>query len=80
MPREKCCTASLDYKIESIVTVDDRGQMVLPKSVRQKLDIGPGDRLAIAIGERNGRICCLQLIPMEDLDKKASEIVSEATK
>ncbi|OPY31728.1 MAG: SpoVT / AbrB like domain protein [Methanomassiliicoccales archaeon PtaU1.Bin124] len=80
MPESKCCSSPMDYKIESIVTVDERGQMVLPKNIRQKLGINAGDRLAVAIGVREGKVCCLQLILMPELDRKAGEIVSEGSK
>jgi len=80
MPSQKCCAPVMDYKIEAIVNIDERGQMVLPKSIRQRLDIGPGERLAVAIGERNGKVCCIQLIPMHELDQKAGEIVREVSK
>jgi hypothetical protein len=35
-----CC------KIHSIVTVDERGQMVLPKEIRDQAEIRPGDRIS----------------------------------
>jgi len=56
-----CC------KIESLVTVDVRGQMVLPKEIREKADIRPGDKLALISWEREGRICCVSLVKAEDL-------------
>ena len=36
-----CC------KVEALLSVDDRGQMVLPKDLRQKAGINPGDKLAV---------------------------------
>jgi AbrB family looped-hinge helix DNA binding protein len=33
--------------VESIVSVDERGQMVLPKDIREKAKIRPGDKLAV---------------------------------
>jgi AbrB family looped-hinge helix DNA binding protein len=65
----------MDYHVEGIATVDDRGQMVLPKQVRQAAGIEPGDRLAISIGSRDGKVCCLHLIKISELDKKVGEIV-----
>ncbi len=35
------------YKIEAVVSVDERGQMVLPKELRQRAGIGPGDKIAL---------------------------------
>lgn len=60
-----CCgdeAAQSSYTVESIVGVDERGQMVLPKEVREKLGIVPGDKLAVVIMEREGRPCCISLI------------------
>ena len=51
-----CC------KVESVVSVDDRGQMVLPKELRQKANIKAGDKLAVISMEKNGEVCCISLI------------------
>lgn len=68
---KSCCvdvSAELgEYRIESVVSVDERGQMVLPKEVREKLGIGPGDKLALAIMHKSGRACCATLIKVEEL-------------
>lgn len=66
-----CCKPSsknLDgCRIESIVTVDERGQMVLPKELRERTKINAGDKLAVASWEKNGEVCCITLIKVEDL-------------
>ena len=64
---KSCCTpgATNMGKIESLVTVDERGQMVLSKSLREKAGIKPGEKLAVTTGERDGKICCITLIKME---------------
>ena len=36
-----CC------KIEALISVDERGQMVLPKEIRDRADIHTGDKLAL---------------------------------
>ena len=56
-----CC------KVEAIVSVDERGQMVLPKELREKAGIRAGDKLAIASWEKDGTICCISLTRVEDL-------------
>ena len=58
---ENCCTT-----IESIITVDERGQMVLPKDIRQKANIQPGDKLALVAHEKEGKVCCMTLMKIED--------------
>ena len=58
---EQCC------KVEALVSVDDRGQMVLPKEIRQKANIRGGDKLAITSLEKDGEVCCILLTKAEGL-------------
>jgi len=44
-----CCS------VESVVSVDSRGQMVLPKDIREKANISAGDKLAV-VGLQYARI------------------------
>ncbi|UCF09629.1 MAG: AbrB/MazE/SpoVT family DNA-binding domain-containing protein [Candidatus Bipolaricaulota bacterium] len=53
--------------VEALVPVDDRGQMVLPKSVREKAGIRGGDKLALTTVESNGEICCIVLTKADGL-------------
>ncbi len=55
-----CC------KVEALVSVDDRGQMVLPKELREKANIRAGDKLAVMSWEKDGRVCCISLVKAED--------------
>jgi len=54
-------------RVDSIITVDERGQMVLPKELRERASIGAGDKLAVATWEKDGKVCCITLIKAEDL-------------
>ena len=67
--REPCCATPAfgGCKVESLVTVDDRGQMVLPKELRDKAGIKGGDKLAVIGWEKEGKVCCLSLIRAEEL-------------
>ena len=52
-----CCSiaanrAGATCKIESLISVDERGQMVLPKELRTKAKIGAGDKLALTSWEK----------------------------
>ncbi|MGD8534286.1 MAG: HgcAB-associated protein [Candidatus Aminicenantes bacterium] len=57
-----CC------KVESVVSVDERGQMVLPKELRDKANIRAGDKLAIVGMEKEGKICCISLIKIDEIE------------
>jgi AbrB family looped-hinge helix DNA binding protein len=55
-----CC------KIDALVTIDGRGQLVLPKELREKAGINAGDKLAVISWEREGEVCCLTLMRADD--------------
>lgn len=55
------------YKVEALISVDERGQMVLPKEIRDKAKIRGGDKLALTTIEREGAVCCLLLTKADDL-------------
>lgn len=57
-----CCA------VEALVTVDERGQMVLPKELRAKAGIKAGDKLAVTSWEKDGTVCCIALIKAENLE------------
>jgi AbrB family looped-hinge helix DNA binding protein len=58
---EGCC------QVEALVSVDDKGQMVLPKTIRDKAGIQPGDKLVLVGWEKDGRVCCITMIKAEAL-------------
>ncbi|MCG7844579.1 MAG: AbrB/MazE/SpoVT family DNA-binding domain-containing protein [Methanomassiliicoccales archaeon] len=70
-PKSDCCPPAkiIDerYDVEAVATVDERGQMVLPKAIREKAGIRPGDKLAIVTLVRDGKVCCLHLFRSNDL-------------
>jgi AbrB family looped-hinge helix DNA binding protein len=65
--KSKCCDTGAGFKVEAVIAVDERGQMVLPKEVRIKAGIKPGDKLALVNWEMNGKVCCISLIKTEEL-------------
>jgi len=64
-----CCA------VEAIVTVDERGQMVLPKELRAKAGIKAGDKLAVTSWEKGGEICCIALIKAGSLESMVKGIL-----
>ena len=54
-----CC------RVEAVVSVDERGQMVLPKDVRERVGIKTGEKLAVVCCGEGG--CCLALVKAEAL-------------
>jgi len=56
-----CC------QVTSLLSVDERGQMILPKEIREKAGIKAGDKLALVAWEKDGAVCCLTLIKADEL-------------
>jgi len=56
-----CC------QVEAMVSVDEKGQMVLPKTIREKANIQPGDKLVLIGWEKDGQMCCITMVKAESL-------------
>ena len=69
------CSCTPGCKVEAVLSVDERGQMVLPKDVREKAGIRTGDKLALISWETNGSICCLALMKAENLSGMVKDIL-----
>lgn len=69
MPKTKtaCCDTSTCCKIDSILAIDERGQMVLPKELRERAGLKAGDKLAVATWEEDGKVRCIILMPSDSL-------------
>lgn len=64
-----CC------KVQAVVPVDERGQMVLPKDIRKKANIKAGDKLAVVTAEQENQVCCIALIKAERLEETVKDIL-----
>lgn len=53
-------------QVEALISIDERGQMVLPKEIRDKAKIRAGDKLAVISWERGGKINYICLVKAED--------------
>ncbi len=76
---KKCCASTGDAKvshhIEAIITIDERGQMVLPKEARARAGIQPGDKLALLGWRKGDRVCCFSLIKVDVMAEMVGELV-----
>lgn len=72
-----CCSGC---KVESVIPVDGRGQVVLPKEIREKAGIKSGDKLALVTWERDGRVCCIALVNAGDFEGMVKEILGPMAK
>ncbi len=65
----ECC------KVEAIVGVDERGQMVLPKEVREKARIRAGDKLAVVIWKMGEDVSCVSLVKADEISGLLKEML-----
>ena len=70
----QCC------RVEAVVGVDARGQMVLPKELRERASIRPGDKLALTSFQRDGEIYCIMMTKADDLSSLVLQSIGPAMK
>ncbi len=63
---ESTCGKMSCCKVDALISVDERGQMVLPKELREKANIHAGDKLALVSWEKDGKSCCFTLIKADE--------------
>jgi AbrB family looped-hinge helix DNA binding protein len=66
------------FFVEAVATVDERGQMVLPKAIRERAGLKAGDKLAISVMEKDGAMCCITLIKSEVLAEMVKDLLGPA--
>ncbi len=69
-----CC------RVESVASVDERGQMVLPKDLRERAKIRAGDKLAVVSWEKDGQVCCIFLVKAEEMAAMAKNLLGPMVK
>ncbi|MFH0847618.1 MAG: HgcAB-associated protein [Chloroflexota bacterium] len=74
-----CCPQG-GFRVEAMISVDERGQMVLPKDTRERAGIRAGDKLALISWEQGGKVCCLSLIKAEALTEMVKDILGPLMK
>jgi len=83
-----CCNGAIKLnddagKVEAVISIDERGQMVLPKELRDRVGIKAGDKLVVISRKNEGDVCCITLIKtdyfMSILGEKLGPMVGELT-
>ena len=63
-------------RIDAVVTMDAKGQVVLPKDLREKANFKPNDKIAVVACEKEGIVCCIMMIKAERLAGAVSKTLS----
>jgi AbrB family looped-hinge helix DNA binding protein len=64
-------------KLENIVKVSKKGQIVIPKEVREKLDIKSGGKLAVIIRENEIILRKVEKLNISDIGSRISSAVEK---
>ena len=73
---ETCCSTSGGFNVEAVISVDERGQMVLPKELRARAGIRAGDKLALISWEKDGQVCCISLVKTDAFADMVKDFLS----
>jgi AbrB family looped-hinge helix DNA binding protein len=66
---QSCCEMDMSscFAVEAVISIDNKGQIVIPKAVRLKANISSGDKLALTSCQKEGKVCCMILTKAKDL-------------
>ena len=77
--QDSCCTP--DGKpmgccnIEAFVSIDERGQMVLPKDIREKANINAGDKMALVTCQTGDKVQVIALIKADNFGEMIKDFL-----
>jgi antitoxin PrlF len=70
---DNCDCEADTCRIDAVITIDAKGQVILPKDLREKANLKPNDKIAVVACEKKGEVCCIMLL-------KADKLVGAVTK
>ncbi|MRS11885.1 MAG: AbrB family transcriptional regulator [Actinobacteria bacterium] len=78
-PKPGACATQECCALEAVVSVDERGQLVLPKDLRMRAGIGPGERMAlVSYRGSDGSICCITLLKADAVSGAVRSVIPTA--
>ncbi len=54
-------------RIDAVITMDAKGQILLPKDLREKANFKPNEKIALVASEKNGEVCCIMMLKADRL-------------
>ncbi len=75
-----CCDTPYCCSVEALVTIDERGQMVLPKELREKAGVKAGDKFVIMSCQLDGDVSCIFLVRADDFSETAKGMLAPVMK
>ncbi len=69
-----CC------RIDAVVTIDAKGQIVLPKDLRERAHLKPNDKIALVASEKDNEVCCIMMLKADRLAGAVTEALGPLLK
>lgn len=69
-------SAARCLRLEAVATIDRKGQVVIPKHLRDESRIKPRDKLIIMVYESKEGVCCIVLLKAEELAEIATRMIT----
>jgi AbrB family looped-hinge helix DNA binding protein len=76
---KECCNKEC-CRIDAVVTVDAKGQIVLPKELREKAKIKPNDKLAIIGFQHDSEVSCIVMLKVDALESTVKNLLGPVFK
>jgi len=67
-------------RIDAVISMDAKGQIVLPKDLREKANFKPNDKIAVVACEQDGEVCCIMMLKAEKLAGAVTKTLSPMLK
>jgi AbrB family looped-hinge helix DNA binding protein len=67
-------------RIDAVVSMDAKGQIVLPKDLREKANFKPNDKIAVVACEKDGEVCCIMMLKAEKLQSAVTKTLGPLLK
>ena len=67
-------------RMVAVIAMDGRGQIVLPKSLRDRADMKEGDRFCVVSSEADDKVCCISLLKADEIDQTVKDILGPIMK
>jgi antitoxin PrlF len=67
-------------RIDAVISMDAKGQIVLPKDLREKANFKPNDKIAVVACEKDGEVCCIMMLKAERLQSAVTKTLGPLLK
>jgi antitoxin PrlF len=67
-------------RIDAVISMDAKGQIVLPKDLREKANFKPNDKIAVVACEKDGEVCCIMMLKADKLQAAVTKTLGPLLK